>query len=616
MNIKATSHISINKRIRRALLSALVIVALVTTSIAVMPPDEAHAAAVTYSNFTYEYKTSGTYGPGVYITNYTGTATSLSIPSTLPQNGSAGGTAWPVVSFSMTGKDIPTLTGGVNLKYLYCYNNKIKNLNVSSLEILYLNCSNNQLTTLTFSNKPELATVVCSGNPLMTSLNVYNNPKLTALNITNNEKLATVNCYNNKLTGLNLTGTTKITSLSCYTNQIKALSLSGLTALITLRCNDNQLKALDVSANTALTSLYCQQNILKSLSVLKNTNIATVNCSDNLITSLSLPTAKPTSFSCTYNMLSAAATQTLITRFGSASVEPQNGETKISITFDFNATGGKSFTSDDYIKGGTYGLLPSVSLKGYRFLGWFSSLDGSLVTATSRVEFGKAGTLVAHWASSYPIYFGANGGKVKTLNKTVTINAKIGALPTPTRAGYSFTGWYTAAKGGTKISKKNIVTETMQTVYYAHWKAKTLKAKFKQSAKKTTTIKVKYDTKYGKLPKVGAAPAGKKFAGWYTKKKGGTKITAKSVVKIAKNSTIYPHWKGKTYKVTLKLTSKQAKTIKATYGKKYGKLPKPEAKGFKFLGWYTSTNGGAKITAKSIVKITKNTTLYPHWKSL
>jgi hypothetical protein len=80
-------------------------------------------------------------------------------------------------------------------------------------------------------------------------------------------------------------------------------------------------------------------------------------------------------------------------------------------------------------------------------------------------------------------------------------------------------------------------------------------------------------------------------------------------------TTLYAHWAGKKYKVKFNAGGKtQSKTV--TYGAKYGKLPTVRDKTgkFKFRGWYTKKNGGKKITAKSTVKITKATTLYPHFK--
>jgi uncharacterized repeat protein (TIGR02543 family) len=124
-----------------------------------------------------------------------------------------------------------------------------------------------------------------------------------------------------------------------------------------------------------------------------------------------------------------------------------------------------------------------------------------------------------------------------------------------------------------------------------------------------------YGKAYGSLPEAKKNPTGYKFAGWYTAASGGAKITAGSKVAIRNAATLYAHWTAKKYKVKFKAGTK-SKTAKYTYGKKYGKLPKTwDTTGrFKFLGWYTKKSGGKKIMPKSVVKITKTTTLYAHWK--
>jgi uncharacterized repeat protein (TIGR02543 family) len=50
-----------------------------------------------------------------------------------------------------------------------------------------------------------------------------------------------------------------------------------------------------------------------------------------------------------------------------------------------------------------------------------------------------------------------------------------------------------------------------------------------------------------------------------------------------------------------------------TYDAKFGTLPVPTRDKYKFLGWYTKTSGGTKITASTKVKITKDTKYYAHW---
>jgi uncharacterized repeat protein (TIGR02543 family) len=45
-----------------------------------------------------------------------------------------------------------------------------------------------------------------------------------------------------------------------------------------------------------------------------------------------------------------------------------------------------------------------------------------------------------------------------------------------------------------------------------------------------------------------------------------------------------------------------------------GKLPKPKRTGYIFKGWYTKKTGGKKVSASTLYRITKNLTLYAHWK--
>ena len=40
-------------------------------------------------------------------------------------------------------------------------------------------------------------------------------------------------------------------------------------------------------------------------------------------------------------------------------------------------------------------------------------------------------------------------------------------MPTPTRSGYTFAGWFTAVSGGTQISSSTVINSNV--TYYAHW---------------------------------------------------------------------------------------------------------------------------------------------------
>lgn len=76
-------------------------------------------------------------------------------------------------------------------------------------------------------------------------------------------------------------------------------------------------------------------------------------------------------------------------------------------------------------------------------------------------------TVVNANTSTYTVTFDANGGGCSTQNATVTGGSAIGSLPTPTREGYTFVGWYTAADGGTQITSSTKISAN--TTVYAVW---------------------------------------------------------------------------------------------------------------------------------------------------
>lgn len=75
---------------------------------------------------------------------------------------------------------------------------------------------------------------------------------------------------------------------------------------------------------------------------------------------------------------------------------------------------------------------------------------------------------------------------------------------------------------------------------------------------------------------------------------------------------------GKQIKITYNANggSVKTKSKKVTQNQTYGTLASPTRKGYAFLGWYTAKSGGKKITASSKVSLTKNTTVYAHWKKV
>lgn len=129
--------------------------------------------------------------------------------------------------------------------------------------------------------------------------------------------------------------------------------------------------------------------------------------------------------------------------------------------------------------------MPTATRAGYTFKGW--NTDSTATSGyTSYYTPSAAITLYATWAAnSYTITFNANGGTTPTASKSATYDSTYGTLPTPTRAGYKFLGWYTAATGGTEIISTTKVSITAAQTLYAHWEVQGGASIYTNGARKT-----------------------------------------------------------------------------------------------------------------------------------
>ena len=70
---------------------------------------------------------------------------------------------------------------------------------------------------------------------------------------------------------------------------------------------------------------------------------------------------------------------------------------------------------------------------------------------------------------TYTVTFNANGGSTPTASKTVAYGSTYGTLPTPTRSGYAFLGWFTDSIAGTQVTDSTTVNLSDNQTLYAHW---------------------------------------------------------------------------------------------------------------------------------------------------
>lgn len=302
-------------------------------------------------------------------------------------------------------------------------------------------------------------------------------------------------------------------------------------------------------------------------------------------------------------------------------------ETDINeFSINYHLNGGKNasdnpttYIADNNIVFGNTAVSGSTLIKNptkehYIFKGWYTAENGGEKYESNKKYSGNL-ELYARWeAQKEKVTFNGNGGTISgSSTKEVVYGTAYGTLPTATRTGHTFLGWYTASENGKKVDSTTICQDT--GMLYAHWKKSVYTVNLDANGGKTNAVSktVTYDEAYGTFPDI--ERPGYTFKGWYTEKSGGNKVDAKSIVNIAKNHTLYAQWVPLSYELefdanggTIEGNAKQ----EGLYNTVYGKLPVAKKDGYTFLGWFTAKTGGSQITASTLC--TGNLTVYAHWE--
>lgn len=299
-----------------------------------------------------------------------------------------------------------------------------------------------------------------------------------------------------------------------------------------------------------------------------------------------------------------------------------------SYTVTWNPNGGiVDPTSTTKTHGSTLGTLPTPTRAAdvqytYTFKGWFTAATGGTKVSASIIVTGNV-TYYAQWTAtprSYTATFNGNGGGTPSPSTiTKTYGSELGTLPTCSRIGYTFLGWYTASSGGTKISSATKITGTV--TYYAQWSINSYTLTYNVNggnAVSPASKSVQYGSAYGTLPtptKSSDAEYTYAFAGWYTAASGGTQVTANTTMS-AGNTTIYAHWTATRRSYTIGYQTTYGSLNRTSQSVAYGSkgsciltMPSNNAQyTYTFRGWYTAANGGGTKVGSSLTLETPSVT--------
>lgn len=140
----------------------------------------------------------------------------------------------------------------------------------------------------------------------------------------------------------------------------------------------------------------------------------------------------------------------------------------------------------NYLNNNQKAAVQSILAESYPGYNWYGpeywyDYTGSIPLNTQDQTFADHQVVLVKLVSKeYRLDFNANGGTVDPTSKTVKYGQAVGTLPTPTRSGYLFRGWYTGvdANGnvtGSQYSESTVYTALDNTIVYANWaKAQTV----------------------------------------------------------------------------------------------------------------------------------------------
>lgn len=219
---------------------------------------------------------------------------------------------------------------------------------------------------------------------------------------------------------------------------------------------------------------------------------------------------------------------------------------------------------------------------------------------------------------TYTVIFDSNGGSIVS-PQSVTENGMAKEPVPPTREGYSFGGWYTAANGGVQFDFNTKVTGNL--TLYAHWSSlnnvkKTYTVTFDSNGGSQVSPQVITENERAVKP-ADPSKEGCIFEGWYTAATDGAQFDFNMA--ITSDLTLYAHWNNpnpnnETYRVTFDLNDGssgiyQAKMLKA--GTAVDRPADPARELYRFTGWYMEP---ASVTEYDFSKpVSGDLTLYAGW---
>ncbi len=252
-------------------------------------------------------------------------------------------------------------------------------------------------------------------------------------------------------------------------------------------------------------------------------------------------------------------------------------------TLNYDSNGGTILGETSFK--GTFGDFFDVSTEvpvktGNTFTGWelLTPKNDSLgiYTPGGRFNWGYPGnlTLCAKWDVIYiNVSFETNGGELDTTSISVPYGEAYGTLPTPTKFGYKFAGWYSDAGLTKSITETSIMNSVEGVTLYAKWVEGRYDVIYYVDGVEYTRSTFGYGDKIVLIPT--PSKTGHTFSGW----------SEVPETMPAEDIIVSGTFTAKLYTISYVVDDYVYKSQQLTYGTPITPPAAPEITGYTFTGW-------------------------------
>ena len=241
-----------------------------------------------------------------------------------------------------------------------------------------------------------------------------------------------------------------------------------------------------------------------------------------------------------------------------------------------------TYTPDDNYQ------LQNATKTGYTFIGWVDE-NNNIVSSIGNGQYGNI-TLTAKYneGNLYTLSFDANGGTVNTPSMQVQFDHAYN-LPTPSRDGYTFAGWYI---GNISVSNSGTWTIEGDQTLKAKWTAISYSITYVLNGGTNHQNNPYSYTIEDTISLYSATKKGYTFEGWYDQ---NNHYVGGIVPGMTGNLTLTAHYNnGNTYNINFDANGGELEqaTMQVQYDHSYT-LPTPTRRGYTFEGWLDGTQSVA-----------------------